>query len=83
MAIPGTSLFVANTDEDVKKYRKEVMKDVKNITSNVSKDKIGVTVQSSTLGSLEDLPSFLEQMKVPVGCVHLVMFIKNILHTHF
>jgi translation initiation factor 5B len=70
-AIPGTSLYVANTEEDIKKYEKEVMKDVKNISSGIAKDKIGVTVQSSSLGSLEALLSFLEQMGIPVGCVHL------------
>jgi translation initiation factor 5B len=80
--VPGTSLYVANTDEEIEKYKQEVDKDVGTVMNNLSKDKIGVTVQSSTLGSLEALLSFLNEMKIPVGCISLgPIHKKHINHT--
>jgi translation initiation factor 5B len=69
--IAGTQLYVANTDEQIAEYSKHALNDVNNITSRISSDKIGVTVQSSTLGSLEALLSFLEKSGIPVGSVNL------------
>jgi translation initiation factor 5B len=87
--VAGTQLYAINQkstnsdiDAEIEKYKQEVSKEVGSITNNVTKDKVGVTVQSSTLGSLEALLSFLEQMKIPVGCVSLgPVHKKHLVHT--
>lgn len=69
--IPGTSMLVVHNDEDLEKCKSDVMTDVSSVLSNISKDHMGVSVQSSTLGSLEALVTFLNQMKIPVAHVAL------------
>jgi translation initiation factor 5B len=87
--VAGTQLYAINqnstdieAEAEIEKYKQEVSKEVGSVTNNVAKDKVGVTVQSSTLGSLEALLSFLEQMKIPVGCVSLgPVHKKHMVHT--
>lgn len=68
-AIPGTQLLVVKKGADRDAIAKEVMKDASNVFADVDKSGIGVTVQSSTLGSLEALLAFLKDMKIPVAHV--------------
>jgi translation initiation factor 5B len=84
--VAGTQLYVADIEnkEEIEKYKQESLKEIESITNNISiaKDKIGVAVQSSTLGSLEALLSFLEQMKIPVGCISLgPVYKKHMVHS--
>ncbi|CBH09468.1 translation initiation factor IF-2, putative [Trypanosoma brucei gambiense DAL972] len=65
--IPGSHLLVVRPGDDKEAVAKEVMKDANSITDQLSPDGVGVTVQSSTLGSLEALLSFLNKMKIPVA----------------
>lgn len=70
--IPGTPLLLvpANSDKnDRERLAKEVMKEANNLLASVDKSGEGVTVQSSTLGSLEALLQFLKDMKIPVANV--------------
>lgn len=68
-AIPGTPLLVVRPNDDKEKIAAEVMKEASSMLSDVDKSGIGVTVQSSTLGSLEALLAFLKDMKIPVANV--------------
>lgn len=65
--VPGTSLMVVGPHDDKEVVAQSVMQDASNIANNFSADGVGVTVQSSTLGALEALLSFLKDMKIPIG----------------
>ncbi|CCW63677.1 unnamed protein product [Phytomonas sp. EM1] len=65
--VPGTPLIVYHSEEEKEKVAELVMRDSTTIRSQLSEDGIGVTVQSSTLGGLEALLSFLKDMKIQVG----------------
>ncbi|KAG8346512.1 Elongation factor Tu GTP binding domain [Trypanosoma vivax] len=65
--VPGTQLLVVRDGDDRESIVAEVMKDANSIADHLSPDGVGVTVQSSTLGSLEALLAFLRDMKVPVA----------------
>ena len=80
-AVPGTPLFIANTDEALKIAKDSVMNDFKNILTKVSKTDIGVAVQSSTLGAMEALLCFLESSKIPVSTIGLGPLHKRHLHS--
>ena len=64
-ALAGHPLFVARTDEEVEKYKEE-LKHVKGI---VKYEDVGVSVHTSTMGSLEALVEFLKTSKIPVASV--------------
>jgi translation initiation factor 5B len=66
-AIAGSRLLVVGPEDDEEELEEEVMADLQQLLSKVSKDKRGVSVQASTLGSLEALLEFLKQMKIPVA----------------
>ena len=70
-AIPGTQLYIIKSDDEIDKYVLELQNDVTSLTNKISKDKVGVAVQCSTIGSLEALLTFLEGMKIPVGNIAL------------
>jgi translation initiation factor 5B len=70
-AVPGTPLFVVKPGDDVERMKKEIMRDINEVLSDVSKTGVGVTVQSSTLGALEALLSFLKDSKIPVAAIAL------------
>lgn len=70
-AIAGSRLMVVGPDDDEEDIEEEVMSDLENLLSKVSKDQRGVSVQSSTLGSLEALLEFLRVSKIPVANISI------------
>ncbi|GKC24743.1 eukaryotic translation initiation factor 5B-like protein [Tanacetum coccineum] len=68
-AVAGTALYVVRTNDDLARYKKLVMEDMKNIMSRIDKNGKGVYVQASTLGSLEAFIVFLnsQDANIPVG----------------
>jgi translation initiation factor 5B len=66
-AIAGSRLLVVGDEDDESDLEDDVMGDLQQLMSKVSKDNRGVSVQASTLGSLEALLEFLKQMKIPVA----------------
>lgn len=69
--VPGTPLIVYDerNEKEMEAAATAVMKDAVNIKASLHPDGLGVSVQSSTLGALEALLSFLESMKIPVGSI--------------
>lgn len=72
-AIAGSRLLVVGPDDDEEDLEEEVMSDLDNLLSKVSKSGKGVAVQASTLGSLEALLEFLRVSNIPVT-IHLYIF---------
>ncbi|KAL1957452.1 hypothetical protein VTO42DRAFT_6020 [Malbranchea cinnamomea] len=70
-AIAGSRLLVVGPDDDEEDLAEEVMSDLEDLLSKVSTDQRGVSVQASTLGSLEALLDFLKQSKIPVSNVSI------------
>jgi translation initiation factor 5B len=70
-AIAGSRLLVVGPDDDEEDLEEEVMSDLENLLSKVSKDQRGVSVQASTLGSLEALLEFLRVSKIPVSNISI------------
>ncbi|KAH8700446.1 hypothetical protein BGW36DRAFT_357105 [Talaromyces proteolyticus] len=70
-AIAGSRLLVVGPEDDEEDLEEEVMSDLENLLSKVAKDQRGVTVQASTLGSLEALLEFLKQSKIPVSNISI------------
>lgn len=70
-AIAGSRLMVVGPDDDEEDIEEEVMSDLESLLSKVSKDQRGVTVQASTLGSLEALLEFLRVSKIPVANISI------------
>ena len=70
-AIAGSRLLVAGPEDDVEDLEEEVMSDIENLLGKVSKTGRGVSVQASTLGSLEALLEFLKQSKIPVANISI------------
>ncbi|KAK2737690.1 hypothetical protein FQN57_007438 [Myotisia sp. PD_48] len=70
-AIAGSRLMVVGPDDDEDDLVDEVMADLENLLSKVSKDNRGVAVQASTLGSLEALLEFLRVSKIPVANISI------------
>lgn len=66
-AIAGSRVLVVGPEDDEEDLEDEVMADLQQLLNKVSKDNKGVSVQASTLGSLEALLEFLKQMKIPVA----------------
>lgn len=69
--VPGTPLFVVKNEEERPNILKLVMQDMNSILKQVDRSDVGVTVQSSTLGALEALLSFLKDSNVPVASIAL------------
>lgn len=65
-AIAGSRLLVVGPDDDEEDLEEEVMSDLESLLTKVSTDNRGVSVQASTLGSLEALLEFLKVSKIPV-----------------
>ena len=78
--IPGTQLRVIQPGMNVEQVCKDVQSEVSSILSNVDKSGVGVSVQSSTLGSLEALLSFLKDMSIPVASISLGPIHKRHMH---
>ena len=70
-AIAGSRLLVVGPDDDEEDLEEEVMSDIENLLSKVSKTGRGVSVQASTLGSLEALLEFLKVSKIPVSNISI------------
>ncbi|KAM0789053.1 hypothetical protein ACM66B_003116 [Microbotryomycetes sp. NB124-2] len=70
-AIAGSRLLVCSEDDDEDELREEVMSDLTNLLESVDKTGRGVSVQASTLGSLEALLEFLKQSKIPVSSINI------------
>ncbi|OAP59068.1 translation initiation factor aIF-2 [Fonsecaea erecta] len=66
-AIAGSRLLVVGPEDDEEDLMDDVMADLQSLLSKISKDNRGVSVQASTLGSLEALLEFLKQSKIPVA----------------
>lgn len=78
--VPGTQLVVVRPEDNKKEIEELVMKDATNINHFLHPDGIGVTVQSSTLGALEALLTFLTDMKIPVANVAIGTIHKRHMH---
>ena len=70
-AIAGSRLLVVGPGDDEEDIEEEVMSDIENLLSRVSKTGRGVSVQASTLGSLEALLEFLKVSKIPVANISI------------
>lgn len=68
-AVAGSRLMVIGPDDDEEDLRDEVMSDLTNLLSSVDRSGRGVSVQASTLGSLEALLEFLKVSKIPVASI--------------
>lgn len=68
-AIAGSRLMVVGPDDDEDEIVDEVESDLANLLSRVETSGRGVSVQASTLGSLEALLDFLKDCKIPVANV--------------
>ncbi|TVY29517.1 Eukaryotic translation initiation factor 5B [Lachnellula hyalina] len=68
-AIAGSRLMVIGPDDDQSDIEDEIEADLGALFSRVEKSGRGVTVQASTLGSLEALLDFLKSSKIPVANV--------------
>ncbi|KAL2021938.1 hypothetical protein VTK56DRAFT_6357 [Thermocarpiscus australiensis] len=68
-AIAGSRLLVVGPDDDESDLEDEVESDLARLFSRVEKSGRGVSVQASTLGSLEALLDFLKDCKIPVANV--------------
>ncbi|KAI1201400.1 hypothetical protein F5X97DRAFT_290419 [Nemania serpens] len=68
-AIAGSRLLVVGPDDDEEDLEEEVEADLNKLFSRVSTSGRGVSVQASTLGSLEALLDFLKDCKIPVANV--------------
>jgi translation initiation factor 5B len=79
-AIAGSRLLVVGPDDDEEDLMDEVMGDLEHLLSRVSKTGRGVSVQASTLGSLEALLEFLRVSKIPVATISIgPVFKKDVL----
>ncbi|CCE65821.1 hypothetical protein TPHA_0N00410 [Tetrapisispora phaffii CBS 4417] len=70
-AVAGSRLLVVGPDDDEEEMMDEVMDDLTGLLDSVDTSGKGVTVQASTLGSLEALLDFLKDMKIPVMSIGL------------
>src|SRR3989338_7942663 len=70
-AVPGSSLLICKSHHELESIKQQVMLDFSNILNKISKNDKGITLQSSSLGSLESLLSFVEQHKIPVSSVNI------------
>ncbi|KKY16509.1 putative eukaryotic translation initiation factor 5b [Diplodia seriata] len=70
-AVAGSRLMVVGPEDDEEDLEEEVMGDLENLLSRISKTGRGVSVQASTLGSLEALLEFLRASKIPVANISI------------
>lgn len=70
-AIAGSRLLVVGPDDDEEELEDAVMADLAHLLQRVTKTGRGVSVQASTLGSLEALLEFLKSSKIPVANISI------------
>ncbi|EEB08574.1 translation initiation factor IF2 [Schizosaccharomyces japonicus yFS275] len=68
-AVAGSRLLVVGPDDDEEELADEIMEDLEDLLGRIDTSGVGVSVQASTLGSLEALLEFLKQMEIPVSSV--------------
>lgn len=69
--IAGSRLLVVGPDDDEEDLKEEVMSDLEALLGSVDTSGVGVSVQASTLGSLEALLSFLKDSNIPVCSINI------------
>ncbi|KAJ2904371.1 Eukaryotic translation initiation factor 5B [Zalerion maritima] len=70
-AIAGSRLLVVGDEDEESDLEEEVESDLATLFNRVTKTGRGVSVQASTLGSLEALLDFLKESKIPVANVNI------------
>ncbi|KIK98161.1 hypothetical protein PAXRUDRAFT_134809 [Paxillus rubicundulus Ve08.2h10] len=81
-AVAGSRLLVVGPDADEEDLMEEVMSDLTSLLTSVDKSGRGVSVQASTLGSLEALLDFLKVSKIPVSGINIgPVYKKDIMRT--
>jgi len=70
-AIAGSRLLVVGPNDDEEDLEDDVMSDLANMLESIKTVKRGVSVQASTLGSLEALLEFLRVSKIPVANISI------------
>ena len=70
-AVPGSRLLRVEPGQQEEDIANTVMADLEAILGTVDPTAKGVSVQASTLGSLEALLAFLKDMKIPVAAIHI------------
>jgi len=70
-AVAGSALYVAESPDDIERLKKEVQSDYDSILKSVDSSAKGVSVQASTLGSLEALLTFLKSSNIPFSGVNI------------
>lgn len=70
-AIAGSRLLVVSPDDIEEDLMEEVMSDLTSLLNSIDKSGRGVSVQASTLGSLEALLDFLKVSKIPVSGINI------------
>eukprot|EP00924_Labyrinthula_sp_SR-Ha-C_P010862 snap_masked-scaffold_47-processed-gene-0.9-mRNA-1 protein AED:0.00 eAED:0.00 QI:0/-1/0/1/-1/1/1/0/871 len=73
-AVAGTQIYLVGKKEknrDIKEKERKVMESVNSIVKSINTSSAGVSVQASTLGSLEALIDFLRSMKIPISSVNI------------
>lgn len=68
-AIAGSRLFIGRNEQEIEEAKKKVKEDIEQVLNSIKLNKKGVSVQASTLGSLEALLCFLEEKNIP--CMHI------------
>lgn len=63
--LPGSTLYVASSDEDISKYTKQIESEMKSVF--VDTETSGVTLKCDTIGSLEAIVEMLKRSQVPVA----------------
>lgn len=66
-AVAGSHLYVANSEQDVEDFSRELQADFEGVRKKIELVNQGVCVAASTLGSLEALLQFLKTSKIPVA----------------
>jgi translation initiation factor 5B len=69
--VAGSSLMVIGPKDDEEAVLEEVQGDLTALLESVDKSGAGVSVQASTLGSLEALLSFLKDCQIPVAAINI------------
>ncbi|XXG40433.1 hypothetical protein AAC387_Pa01g1152 [Persea americana] len=72
-AIAGTGLYVVGPGDEVEFVKEAAMQDMNTVMSRIDKSGEGVSVQASTLGSLEALLEFLRSpvVNIPVSSISI------------
>jgi translation initiation factor 5B len=70
-AIAGSRLVVVGKDDDEEDILDDLQDELRGLLGKVNTSRVGVSVQASTLGSLEALLEFLKVEKVPVAEINI------------